>query len=111
MFENGFLSSFIPEILMVLAYLFCFVAPGLKSEKQTLDNPTNKIYVVSVQSNIAPVNNHNVKNFFSEIKVSEHTNRLTIIWKKIRSLVFYEPNVYISDGLNKVYFSRPPPTI
>lgn len=111
MFENGLLSSFVPETLMVLAYLFCFIAPGLKTDKYTLENPTNKIYVASVQSNTVPVNGHNLKNFFSENKISEQTTRLIIILKEIRSLVFYEPIVYISNDLNKVCFSRPPPII
>jgi hypothetical protein len=36
MFDSGIFSSFIPQIIMVLGYIFCLIAPGhFKSEEQT----------------------------------------------------------------------------
>ena len=50
MFENGLFASFIPEILMVLAYLFCFVAPGFKTEKQSTELTQNVVHVSNIHS-------------------------------------------------------------
>ena len=109
MFENGLMASFIPEILMVLGFLFCLIFPGLKTEKLN-NNISNEIQVsVSQQitSSVYNFSNHNSQPV--QAIENEQTSQVCTFFRILYSVI--QPTSHIKDGLFHVLFSRPPPTL
>ena len=109
MFENGLFASFIPEILMVLAYLFCFVAPGFKTEKQTTELTQNVVHVSY---------NHSITNSVYVLKKLDHKflnqfveaqQALFIHSGYTHKNTFSEKNSPKLSNYYQYHFSRPPP--
>jgi len=109
MFQNGLLVTFIPEILMVIGYVLCLFAPGLKPTNSYVDQSPLISQVITVehqnQSSVYQVS-------YSDFQIPE------IVSEKIHFILpFVEKettntsdlNFSTSDGLSYVGFSRPPP--
>jgi hypothetical protein len=109
MFQNGLLVTFIPEILMVLGYVLCLFAPGLKPVNSTVDQCTVISQVVTVeQQNQCAVYQASYSDFqIPEITPEKKQSILPFVEKEITNTS--ELNFSTSDGLSYVDFSRPPP--
>ena len=111
MFENGLLASFIPELLMVLAYLFCFAAPGLKTEKQASELTPKVVRVTANHSftvSLYEVSQHDFRSENQAIK----SDLKTYTFSKSQ-LITALPKLFFqtSSGQNTTRFCRPPPMI
>ncbi|MDD5184359.1 MAG: hypothetical protein PHS84_03760 [Paludibacter sp.] len=111
MFQNGLLATFIPEILMVVGYLFCLFSPKINTEPSTPElNFTNTTQIYStqkVQQNtfITTCYDFQSEDFnFSELQNLPAINSVRV--KKLFELYLFK----LSDGLTFEQFSRPPPS-
>jgi len=109
MFDNGLLASFIPEILMVLAYFLCLFAPNFKNSDST-EELTPIVAQISVTQQIhSNTYSTTVSDFqCSELNIIEDKNKFiftnTDSEKSIAEFV-----LKLSDALTFKQFSRPPP--
>ena len=109
MFENGLLASFIPEILMVLGFLFCLIFPGLKTEKSTENLPSKVFQATSTQHTQQSVYNYsNYKSQPLQAIENEQISQVRSVFKILHPLI--QPTFKTKDGQFQVHFSRPPPT-
>lgn len=111
MFENGLLATFIPELLMVLAYLFCLVVPGLKTEKQPTNLTPKIIQTSTVQS--AVVSGYKVSTYyFYTNNQAVETNTSFSDYPQFHKLtVFVNPIIFPLESQHQAHFSRPPPMV
>ena len=112
MFENGILVSFIPEIFMVIGFLFYLFAPVNHSTNTTADiNPQILCYnsTEQVQDNKTYI----VSTFqFRKVTQDKILEKLPIV--VVSSIIkshnkCSEVHFKTSDSLSFVQFSRPPP--
>ena len=110
MFQNGLLASFIPEILMVLAYLVCLFTPGFKSH----DSNVEQTQIVAQISTYVPqqISAYTVSTADFQIGAELITDTKQLIPPFVGkdASLSYESSFSTSDGLSFVGFSRPPPT-
>ncbi len=108
MFENGLLTTFIPEFFMVFAFLFCLIAPDFKTSKTTYE-VTPKV-ILTVSQHLTSSSVYNVS--------SHHFNQLNLIEKEksITFTSFIDVHHYflrkiplLCDYFFCINFSRPPP--
>ena len=111
MFENGLLASFIPELIMVLAYLICFVAPGFKHEKQKTNCAPKVIQTSAVQSKVISAYQVTKLDYGADNHIVESLNAFSVFPIPAKHTIFINLGFFPSDGLNQIHFSRPPPTI
>ena len=111
MFENGLLATFIPEFLMVFAYLFCLLVPGLKAEKQTANITPRIIQVSTVNSAVPSVYKVTQIHFYDHNLAIKPETKFPEYQLFEKLTVFTNHIVYPLDGSNQVHFSRPPPVI
>ena len=111
MFENGLLASFIPELLMVLAYLFCFAAPGFKTEKQAYELTPKVVLVTANHSFTVSVYKVSKYDFKSENQTIISDFKLHTFSKSQLITALPEYFIRTSSGQNSTLFCRPPPVI
>jgi hypothetical protein len=109
MFQNGLLVTFIPEILMVIGYVLCLFAPGLKPTNSTIDQSPFISQVVTVEQQNQ---NSAYQVSYSDFQIPEITPEkiqfiLPFVEKETTNTS--DLNFSTSDGLSYVGFSRPPP--
>ncbi len=111
MFENGLFASFIPEFLMVLAYLFCLFVPGLKNEKQTSTLSPKIIQLTTAKPIMASVYQVTQNDFNNPHQAiySEVTFHVYRLFETQTPFPTY--TVLPLNGLNIAHFSRPPPVV
>lgn len=110
MFENGLVASFIPEILMVLGFLFCLIFPGFKTEKSIENIHSAEIQVAvsqQITTSVYYFSNHNTQPV--QAIENELTSQVCPFFKTLHSVSQF--TFQIKDGLSHVQFSRPPPTL
>ena len=110
-FQNGLFATFIPEILMVLGYILCLFAPGIKSDKSSVDQMPIIVQVSTFEQ----------QKQISAYQSSFHDFQTSVINcdKKLPVSPFNERAISIPfessfstlDSLSYVDFSRPPPFI
>lgn len=114
MFQGGLLATFIPEIIMVIAYLMCLFSPALTNSTPTTEHPNKKIsienktvlevsapHTISYHSPI--VNNqrlefeviHQQSSLIGDNRMIDHSSE--------------NPFLQLLEGLSYFQFSRPPP--
>jgi hypothetical protein len=109
MFQNGLLVTFIPEILMVIGYVLCLFAPGLKPTNSSVDQSQVISQVVTVEQQIqSSVYQVSFSDFQTPEIVSEKTSFILPFVEK-ETTNTSDLNFSTSDGLSYVGFSRPPP--
>lgn len=111
MFQNGLLATFIPELLMVFAYLFCFVAPGFKSEKHTSELTPKVIHVAGNHTFTASVYKVTKHDFRPGYQAVIPDSKVYSFSKSHPQIVLTEHYFRTSSGHNLLHFSRPPPAI
>lgn len=109
MFQNGLLASFIPEILMVLAYLVCLFTPGFKSHDTSVEQTQIVAQVLSYTPQQISTYTVSTADFYigNELITDTKQSLPPIVGKD--TYLSYESSFSTSDGLRYVDFSRPPP--
>lgn len=110
MFDNAIFASFIPQILMVLAYISCVIAPNFTKQNKDVDTETATIKVVVVQSTISPPTStvsFTEIDLITDLFVSKIENLVpkASSYEKIFPVIVFD----IPDSLKFFFFSRPPP--
>jgi len=109
MFDSGIFASFIPQILMVLGYVSCLIAPKIFVEKNSIAFEVTEINITTIQE---PVISEKTAFYF------EYNLEKEIIEKSAPILCFYDQyttvkipcrKIYLNAGLSFSRFSRPPP--
>ena len=111
MFQNGLLATFIPEILMLLGYVMCLIAPCYRTNSTPIENTSNVALVSTIE--------HAQTSTYSVTITDFYDTAITVLAESIqfhafvqKSLNYYPENpLGISAGLTFVQFSRPPPTL
>ncbi len=109
MFENGLLASFIPEILMVLGYLFCLFAPNIKEKPQPDSNLVHIVQITSPKSNSSNILISN--SFQYKQPASASAEEFTIASPAISGNIFFNYDPLLPKGITFSLFSRPPPIL
>ncbi len=108
MFNSGLLSTFIPEILMILGYIFCLVSPNFNKENKVIEA---KEIAVSLE-------NQRNKTVLATYYFSDHVIIESLIPEKQEAKSYSETqlkfdlenfNTALSDEFDFKQFSRPPP--
>ena len=110
-FQNGLFATFIPEILMVIGYILCLLAPGIKSHNTSEDQAPVVALVSSYeqQKQISAYQLHT--HYFQTTEIVSDKKQLLPLFVKTITNITYESSFSTSNGLSYVDFSRPPPTI
>lgn len=109
MFNSGLMSTFIPEILMVLGYLFCFISPNLNREKTAIEARQIDTLVENQQNNAVLTTCHFTDFVTIECLISE--KKETNLFSKTQLKFHFENlNPVLPDEFDFEQFSRPPPT-
>jgi hypothetical protein len=111
MFENGLLASFIPEILMVLGYLFCLFAPNIKEKPQP---ETNLVCILQISTLKSNSSNTLITNSFhsqqsASASVSNEKSKITSPTNTGSKFFYLDP--LLLKGIRFSLFSRPTPTL
>ncbi|NDP21233.1 MAG: hypothetical protein GZ091_09155 [Paludibacter sp.] len=111
MFDNAIFASFIPQILMVIAYISCVIAPNFtkQDDVDVTETPIYKVVLVQSTSSLPSqtISFDNI-NLISELFVPkiENTFPNAFFFKKIFPEVVFD----ISKSLKFFSFLRPPPS-
>ena len=106
MFQTGLFTTFIPEIIMVMAYVLCL----LGSTKPIETNEAGRIEPIIIGAQYIPVSSvyHFDQSF---IQLAENSEQEYIVYPFTVSENFWEHKQSILDySLSFVQFSRPPPS-
>lgn len=112
MFDNGILATFIPEILMVLGFLFCLIVPNVTSTNSTTEINTQIVHFNTVEQ-VRDNKTYIASSIeFQQVQIDEVVEKQLIVYPEIVSDIEYPNLVFvITDGLSFIQFSRPPPFI
>jgi hypothetical protein len=110
MFDNAIFASFIPQILMILAYISCLIAPNFSKQTNEVEIDNATVQVVANKSttdlfaSTVSFSDFNFENDFTKPEIQELIP-VTYTLEKV-----YSGKVnYISYKLKYDLFSRPPP--
>lgn len=110
MFDNGIFATFIPEILMVLGYMLCLIAPGHQRSEKKVEELLSIIEFSEPTSHVTP----STVSFLDHIQVADEVceQQKSAVLPERPSLINF-PTIYfeIKKELSFKLFSRPPPTI
>jgi hypothetical protein len=109
MFDNGLLTTFIPEILMVLGYLLCLISPQFKHEKEIYLQNSVSIEVAPVQHQQLSTYQIQTSDFYSNNVEIEKTDYFGLNPKGFSTFFLPHQKPKLSDELGFRQFSRPPP--
>ena len=110
-FESGLLATFIPEILMVLAFLFCLATPTLKSDSIAENLPPKVVefsQTTIYQTNFQHVYVITTLDLVAANALKTEVNPVNYGFKTNRQFL-PTPTLEINDGIDYSNFSRPPP--
>ena len=110
MFQNGLLATFIPEILMVLAFLVCLFTPGFKSHNSSVEQAQIVAQVASFTPQQISTYTILTTDFHIDAEIITDTKQPLPPDNGKDTCLPYESSFSTSDGLSYVGFSRPPPT-
>jgi hypothetical protein len=109
MFQNGLMATFIPEIIMVIAYIYCLFVPNINVDNSAVELSIEIVQVTTLEQTTEST--YRVLNFDTQytqqaIPVEPLPNVCPVneVTSPYSELLFE-----ISDGLSFVQFSRPPP--
>lgn len=109
MFDNGIFAWFIPQIIMVVAYISCFIAPN-SDNQQTEINSSEKILVVA-NSDSTDVNKtaNNCIDFYSDFQGVNNEPSFQLFKRNFIVKISLNQYFRLSDKTPTFHFSRPPP--
>lgn len=104
MFDNAIFASFIPQILMVIAFVTCLISPKTK-ENDCVENVL--VQVVDQDTQLQPSSTYfTTDEFYSAVKISK-----IIVYSAIDVAHWYPKSIRFSSfNVPEFRFSRPPPT-
>jgi hypothetical protein len=109
MFQSGLLSTFIPEIIMVIGFVLCLFTPGFQSHNTSVENTSIVAQVSNFDSNKTSayqVSSYDFQNHTETVLIQKQYLPLFVEKSKIIAI---ESPFSTSNGLSYVDFSRPPP--
>lgn len=117
MFDNDIFASFIPQLLMLLGYLSCFLAPiiptltALNADIHTTDrNDVKHEVTVYFDANSNQIVTGSVQNFQAVWDVQLNTEVFTVYASVISKTYFRKEDFKFKSKLfTYSLFSRPPP--
>jgi len=112
MFDNGILATFIPEILMVLGFLFCLIVPNVNSTNSTIDINSQIVHINAAEQ-VRDNKTYITTSFdFQQVIIAEIAEKQTIVYPAIVSDTECSEHIFkISKVLSFIQFSRPPPFV
>ena len=104
MFDNAIFASFIPQFLMVVAFVSCVITTKTK-ENESVENVLVQLVVQDTQ--LQPTSTYvTTDEFYSATKISK-----TIVYSAIDETHWYPKSIRFSSFIKPEFrFSRPPPT-
>lgn len=109
MFDSGIFSSFIPQIIMVLGYIFCLIAPGhFQSEKQPIVSSNIEfVQPVAYSQNTTSA----AFIFWQDIIADTHWEQPKKTLPHFKQIIINIPTVFFETQgkFSTKLFSRPPP--
>jgi len=110
MFENGIFAYFIPQLIMVVAYISCFITPTNKNQQAEI-NISEKIIVVSnFDSSVANENAPNCIGFYADFQGINNDASIQTFRRNNVVIICHNQLFQLSDKTHRFHFSRPPPT-
>ena len=96
MFQSGLLATFIPEILMVIGFVFCLFTSGLNSKSSTIEKyPESNQNSISVQ-NTPVFQQHSVHLFQKSIEFVQKSKQIAHFIAEKQKFTDFEFAVSIS---------------
>ena len=106
MFQSFSLAAFIPEIIMVLAYVFCLLGHTKTIEKNDIDSIEPKIAEAHFKTSSSVY--YFDQQFIQSVEIIEQKS---IVYSLSVYEIIPKHNLYhLTDCLSFVQFSRPPPS-
>ncbi len=109
MFESSLFNYFIPEILMVIGYLFCMIGPNIHADKVTTELTPVTIQVSSETEVSANTYKLTYQDFQQVQCAGKPENKLFEAFETVDSFINFTYSGDISDGSKLSIFCRPPP--
>jgi hypothetical protein len=111
MFQSGLLATFIPEIFMVIGFVFCLFTSGLNSKNSTIEKyPESNQNSISVQ-NTPVFQQHSVYQFQTSIEFVHKSKQIAHLIAEKQIFTNFEFAFLITKVIDFVEFSRPPPCL
>lgn len=108
MFENGLLTTFIPEIFMVFGFVLCLFTPAFNAQHSSTEQTQYIVQISTVGHQQLSTYQVSIVDFQTN---SEAISDLKpVIPRFTGNILIFESTFSTSDGLNYVDFSRPPPS-
>ena len=111
MFQNGLLATFIPEIIMVIAYLVCLIVPGNKQVTTSQSETASITTISNYHSNTSSTYSTYVLHFSLFEAVLDNILEPAIYFSDQITYSQYDYEWLLTKRLSFTQFSRPPPSI
>ena len=110
MFDNGIFASFIPQILMVLGYISCLIAPKIFVEKDLHTLNAVEISLTSEEESVVSEKTAFYFDFNADCEIIQESDDANS-WSNFPKVHLNIPYRHLraNDGLFFSRFSRPPP--
>jgi hypothetical protein len=110
MFDNGLFASFIPQIIMVVAYISCFIAPTNKNQQDYINTSDKIIVVTNFDSSDSNKTDNNCIDFYPNFQGIKNNASIQFFRRVIVVEIAQNQLFQLSDKTIRFHFSRPPPT-
>jgi hypothetical protein len=111
MFQSGLLATFIPEILMVIGFVFCLFTSGINSKNSTLEKSPELNQNTILVQNQAILHQHSVYLFQTSIELVQKSKQIVHFVSEKQKSTWFEAAFSILNVIDFVEFSRPPPSL
>ena len=109
MFDNGIFAYFIPQIIMVVAYVSCVFAP-INQSQQTEDIVAEKFTIASeLSSNVTVKTEFNFSDFNAEFQIINVDNEIHFVSQNNFVVLYNYRGFDLPERTSGCKFSRPPP--
>ena len=109
MFDNGIFASFIPQIIMVVAYISCFIAPTNKNQQTDFITSDKILVVTSLDSSDSNKTANNCIDFYPNLQAINNDASIQTFKRKNVVTICHSQLFQLSDKTLRFHFSRPPP--
>ena len=113
MFQTGLLATFIPEVIMVLAFILCLLGPVKNDYRSGFQFSTEIVSMRGIELQLHRSNSSSVYHFeFKIVQAAEVVEQCLILHPNVESFTFFDYQHYeLTNALSFVQFSRPPPSL
>ena len=110
MFDNGIFASFIPQIIMVVAYISCFIAPTNKNQQAEITSTDKILVVTNLDSSDSTEIALNCIDFYPNFQGIKNNASIQFFRRVIVVEIAQNQHFQLFDKAPTSHFSRPPPT-